>query len=459
MKKMKQHKYLLATIATLIIIASLPSCKKFLDKKPDQTLSVPVTLSEAKNLLNFYISINCQSPDMNMESDDDFYMTDALFNSSTQAIKATYTWQKDIDENFSWESMYRVVLSTNVALELTQKIPPSLQNQTEWNTVKGMALFHRSYAFYQLAQSYAAPYNEATAAALPGIPLRFFSDLNTPVHRGTLEQTYKQVLADLQTAVPLLPPTSIPLSIPSKAAAYAMLARVYHSMEKYPQALLYSDSSLQLNNSLINYNSLSTSAAAPFTQFNSEVIFAATLAGLARFSVNNLLVDSVLYRSYHPDDLRRGLFFKDLSPQPGYGFKGNYEGNTYGQLFTGLAVDEMYLIKAECQTRLTSPALSMETLNALLLTRWRTGTFVAYTASNSQQALDIVLMERRKELLGRGLRWQDLRRYNQHPSTAVTLRRVIQGNIYQLPPGHPNYTFCIPQLVINESGISQNTRQ
>ncbi|RYE09038.1 MAG: RagB/SusD family nutrient uptake outer membrane protein [Sphingobacteriales bacterium] len=230
-------------------------------------------------------------------------------------------------------------------------------------------------------------------------------------------------------------------------------------MQQYSKALLYADSSLQVNSNLINYNSLSPSAAAPFVQFNTEVIFAATNAGDARFSVNNLLVDSLLYQSYQTDDLRKTLFFKNLSPQPGYGFKGNYDGNTYGQLFSGLAVDEMFLIKAECQARVGTHTSALQTLNALLITRWRTGTFVPFTAATNQQALDIILVERRKELVGRSLRWQDLRRYNLNPATAITLKRLVNGTVYLLPPRHPNYTFYIPQLVIQESGIQQNTRQ
>ncbi|RYZ32193.1 MAG: hypothetical protein EOP49_37885, partial [Sphingobacteriales bacterium] len=240
--KMKHCKYGLAALLMLLVIW-LSSCEKFLDKKPDLALAVPTSLSEARNLLNYYVVINSQSPNMSMESDDDFYMTDALYNSSTQAVKSAYTWQKDIDENFAWESMYKVVLTANVALELTQKIAPTTQNQIEWNTVKGMALFHRSYAFYQLAQTFAAPYDSASANALPGIPLRLAADLNTPVTRSTLQDTYQKIIADLLIAVPLLPANATPVSIPAKAAAYGMLARVYHGMQQYSKALLYADSS------------------------------------------------------------------------------------------------------------------------------------------------------------------------------------------------------------------------
>ena len=73
-------------------------------------------------------------------------------------------------------------------------------------------------------------------------------------------------------------------------------------------------------------------------------------------------------------------------------------------------------------------------------------------------ALAKVLTERRKELLMRGLRWTDLRRLNRDSRFAVTLSRTVQGQEYLLPPGDPRYTLLIPNEVIVNSGIAQNSR-
>jgi hypothetical protein len=68
------------------------------------------------------------------------------------------------------------------------------------------------------------------------------------------------------------------------------------------------------------------------------------------------------------------------------------------------------------------------------------------------------LLERRKELCFRGLRWQDLRRLNKEPEYAKTLTRKIDGITYTLPPNDPKYVFPIPPNVIALSGMQQNPR-
>jgi hypothetical protein len=84
--------------------------------------------------------------------------------------------------------------------------------------------------------------------------------------------------------------------------------------------------------------------------------------------------------------------------------------------------------------------------------------FVPITADNETKALKIILEERRKELVTRGLRWSDLRRLNMDPRFQVTLERTYNGEIYQLLPDDKRYTFPIPQDEIDRSGLEQNDR-
>jgi len=41
---------------------------------------------------------------------------------------------------------------------------------------------------------------------------------------------------------------------------------------------------------------------------------------------------------------------------------------------------------------------------------------------------------------------------------AVTLKRVLNGTIYELPPNDPRYTLPIPQSELNLNPIPQNSR-
>jgi hypothetical protein len=99
---------------------------------------------------------------------------------------------------------------------------------------------------------------------------------------------------------------------------------------------------------------------------------------------------------------------------------------------------------------------AMNDLNTLLMKRWKTGTFIPYTAINATDALSKILTERRKELLMRGIRWSDLRRLNKEPQFAKTLIRVIGGQTYYLYPNDKRYVFPIPLQIIQMTGVPQN---
>ncbi|MEJ7692171.1 hypothetical protein [Daejeonella sp.] len=59
--------------------------------------------------------------------------------------------------------------------------------------------------------------------------------------------------------------------------------------------------------------------------------------------------------------------------------------------FGGLAVDELYLIKAECYARKGSTSAALQALNTLLEKRWKKGTFQSLTAQTADEALALIL--------------------------------------------------------------------
>jgi hypothetical protein len=445
----------------LIVILTLVSCKKYLDKKPDESLAIPTTLSDALALLDYYSVFNAQYSSLAAQSDDDYYLLDNYYNNLSIPFKNNYRWAKEaIVSNNDWTNMYKIVSAANVSLETLEKISLKSENTVEYNKVKGSALFYRAYAFHLIAQYFAEPFSKTSAAQQLGIPLRLNSDINVESTRSTLEQTYQQITGDLKQASQLLPVSNPPLSRPSKVAAFAALARIYLIMDEYGLAGQYADSCLSLQNTLMNYSSLTTSgSASPFKRLNNpELIFQAVNQVAAQLSSTNWKCDNLLYQSYSANDIRKTAFFTAAS-----GFKGNYDGATNGANFSGLAVDEIYLIRAECSARLGNKDSAMNDLNSLLRTRWKkntagASTYVDQTATDANDALIKIITERRKELVGRGQRWFDLRRLNKDANFAKTLLRTISGQPYSLPPNDPRYTFLIPQQVIDLTGMSQNSR-
>ena len=453
--RVTSNKYFI--LFSLFFLASfmLISCKKYLDAKTDKSLVIPSSLADAQALLDNYHWVNGFYPSLGDESDDNFYLLPTYFNSISVLRRGHHIWAEETTDENDWGYMYQIVLDANIAIETVDKQPSSISNSIEGKSIKGAAFFFRAYAFYQLVQYYCLPYNSSTSSSDLGIPLRLSSDETIVSKRATLEASWQQIVADFKTAISLLPVTNYPLSRPSKEAAYAALARTCLDMSDYELAGKYADSSLQLNQTLIDFNTLNSSLSYPFQRFNQETIFSSVVQGTGTFFPTNYRVDSLLYQSFDTNDLRRVIYF--VSNGPGtVGFKGSYDGTNVP--FNGLATDEMYLIRAESEARAGLKDSAMADLNKLLSTRWKAGTFVPLIANNSDEALNIILTERRKELILRGTRWFDLRRLNQETRFAKTLIRVQNGITYTLPANDPRYTFLIPTQVIALTGMQQNVR-
>ncbi|UZJ63985.1 RagB/SusD family nutrient uptake outer membrane protein [Sphingobacterium sp. KU25419] len=150
-----------------------------------------------------------------------------------------------------------------------------------------------------------------------------------------------------------------------------------------------------------------------------------------------------MYDNY---DLRKSLFFHK-NQDDSYSFKGNYNGLGTNALFGGITTAEIYLIQAECNVRLDFIESALNGINTLLLNRYSAGYFAPILITEQDQLLKIVLKERRKELVFRGLRWSDLRRLNKDSRFSETLSRELNGITYSLPPNDPRYVFPIPKYV------------
>lgn len=435
----------------------LTSCQhSFLDAKPDKSLMVPSTLDDFQALLDNHNLMNIV-PGLNIIASDDYYIEE---NSSfylqifTPGERNSYLWKSEIWEGqmgFDWETPYQQVFYANVVLDGLKESGEETEDKNRYNAIKGSALFFRAFAFYNIAQLFAPPYNDGIYESDLGVPLRLEADVNIKVRRSTIEETYERIIADLKESADLLPEFSEFKNRPSKVAVFALLARTYLSMGDYENALLYSDSCLALNSNLMNYADLDKGEFYPFPEVlpngNTEVIFHYWPINYSFFDFGIIKVDSTVYNSYHAHDLRKSLYF--------------YENGTSGVFFTGymgLCVDEQFLIKAECLSRIGSFEQGLDVLNVLLEKRWEEPTFSPIETTTRSHALEIILLERRKELIGRDVRWTDLRRLNQHQETRTELTRILGGELFTLYPNDNKYVLPIPDEEIQNGDIQQNVR-
>lgn len=437
------------------------SCQKFLDKKPDDNLTTPNNLFALQAVLDNGQYMNGSSPASGEASADDYYLVQSTYDTRSPVFQSVYRWELAGRSDYTfnnlkdWANLYFSVYNANVCLTGIDKIPNEANVADEWNNIKGSALFFRGWSFLQLAWTYCNAYDKSTASQDPGIALRTTDNFNVPSIRSGLSETYEQIIKDLKSALAYLSENvSIPLR-PSKAAAYGYLARTYWSMREYDSAYRYADECLKIKSSLIDYNDgnkVKKNNSFPFSIFNDEVIHecysSPTINIIAQ---SRALIDTNLFNSYNEHDLRKQAFFREGTD--GMLFKGSYNGRS--SWFTGVTTAEMYLIKAECLARTGQKEAAMDMLNAVLIKRWESGTFEPLVAENDQSALNLILAERRKELVFRDLRWIDIKRLNKE-GAGISIKRMIDGKELVLQPNSNRFAIPLPTDIISLSGVQQN---
>jgi hypothetical protein len=458
-------------MALLGLLVWCQACRKqFLDAKPSTTILVPTTLTDFQALLD-NTGVFGQVPTLGEASADNYWFPATTWASLDTREHNAYIWAPDIFDGqpgqLDWNTPYQQVFYANVVLDGLSNIKNNPDSVVQWNALEGSAHFLRAFAYYNLAQVFAPPYDSVTADITMGLPLRWHAEVIPLSARSSLSTTYGQMLHDLDSAEMYLQGTGLTnyRNRPNLLAVQALRARVYLSMRNYPMARSEADKVLRAYPVLIDYNTLDPTKGSPFNMLNAEALYQASFLGqgvqqgmtylsvlLGGFSINTR-IDSELIRSYDSNDLRRVIYYHYKTDTTSY-LKGSYAGNNFP--FGGLATDELYLIRAEGAARAGDMVDAMNDINTLLASRWTTGSFIPYVVGSAAEALDRVLVERRKELAFRGLRWTDLRRLNLEGYN-ITLTRNGLDKPYVLLPNSELYTLPIPPDVISlNPQIKQN---
>lgn len=445
----------------LLVLVSLAntSCKKYLETKSVENLATPTTLNDLEAILNSSL-INVGTVLLNGSTDEYYYSyTDWL--SRATLPKQGYVWDEKVNNYNDWRDQYRAAFYANTVLYNLDLIDGKGDLQRV-NNIKGAALFYRALAFNKIAQLYSPQYDLVTASSDLGIPLRLSADINDVSIRASVAQTYDQIITDLSNAVALLsdnlPNNTVYKTRPTKAAVLGLMARVYLQMGNFAKAKENANACLNMYNVLMDFNDkawVDVSLATPFKRLNPEVIFH-SMTDVSPNSNNAAKVDTVLYKSYDANDLRKTAYVNGTQ-----NFKGTYTSST-SELFSGIATDEIMLIRAECFAREGNKTEAMNDLNNLLRTRWKkvsgVSTYVDQTATDANDALAKVITERKKELVFREIRWADLKRLNKESLFATTIKRNLNGQETLLVPNDFRYSLLIPVEVLSVVNLPQNSR-
>lgn len=131
-----------------------------------------------------------------------------------------------------YRSAYQIIVSVNTTLEgieAMEKTTFSSLTQAEKNRflyAKGENHFLRALVYFSLVRVYGKPYYQSPGQS-PGLILKTSSDIKDIPARGTVQQAYDLILADLNSAAQLMKaPVTKNNGFVSTGAAWALLSRV-----------------------------------------------------------------------------------------------------------------------------------------------------------------------------------------------------------------------------------------
>ena len=451
------------------LLLSTGCAKSFLEVKSTSGDETPRTIAHYQALLDdAHRTMNrFSSSVLGMVGGDELFVENSVLATfSPYHMRNAYTWKKDNfwenEQSEDWNYGYRRILFANMALEGIEKLKPEFGEQDAWNNVKGSAHFYRAISYYELAQLFCPAYDAAKAANQLGLPLRTDPDITLNVGRSSLEKTYQLILDDLKEAEKLVPQTPLVFTRPAIPAIHALRARVYLQMRNYEEALNEARLCLQARNELLDLNTYTDPGEGnelfaeywEVSHLHPEVIYYHTSGAvyIATYAYYHYASPELL-ASYESGDLRGARYFGMFNGLK-Y-FRGTYNGSTK---FTGLAVDEVVLIQAECEARVGTVTESLRLLNRLRRNRIASDVYAELQSSDRSTVTRWVLEERRRELVFRGTRWPDICRLNAEGTYSVTIERNIDGEIIQLNPGDPRFVWPLPPNVVELGGIEQNPR-
>lgn len=443
----------------MFLVLLLWGCEKFLEEKVDKQLVVPSSLRDLQSLIDNFSNINSSDPLAGELAADDYYLLYDVWVSRSEHDQRGYIWEPEYSTTHnSWFPTYRIIYYANIILGSIEAIERTPANQRDWDNVKGQAYFLRAKSFLHIAGIWSLAYDKSTANSNLGIPLRLTDDFNIPSTRANVEDTYSQIVSDLERAVELLPTHPDHLLRASKPAAMALLARTYLFMRDYENCFVYANACLELKGELMDYNDLDPAPAYPIPLFNTEILYYSVAAPASNptLNVNNALVDTLLLQAYSEGDLRKLLFFR-TNTNGTVGMRGNYSGNA--SRFTGMAIDEVYLMRAECYAKQKNVDAAMGDLNHLRSHYFTNDTpYIPLIAASAEDAVEQIRLERRKQLLFRGLRFPDVKRQNMEGAN-IGFKRVLNNTEYSISANDLRFALTIPETIIERAPtITPNPR-
>lgn len=451
----------------ICMITLLLSCKKFLNTKPETTLTTGNAYNSASDMENavvgaynifykeYYIWDNVLLGDLRSDN--------AYTGGSNDQAVLPYDLLTIPAGNsrilFDWSQLYEGVARCNIILnKIASVTDPKIDVDGRRAEIIGEASFLRAFHYYQLVKTFG------------GVPIELNSNSADPektnLPRATETEVYNQIVQDLETAIANLPDgygsdNSVNKVRATKGAANALMAKVwaqrpdrdYSKVLKYCNDVINSPAGYHLLDNYADlfdgdhYNNEESILEVPFIA-NTELgnwgvqLYLAPEDGWQKYCVpskdlvNKYDDENDLVRKNANIIFISGLDWADENWNPCQDYSVavpfNYKQKHPNSWSSGdhqylLRLGDIVTLKAEAQNETGDLEGAAATLNLIRARVHLDET----TAASKEQMKVAILDERRLELAFEGQRWDDLVRNG----AAVTVMNALQEKKYTCEDG------------------------
>ncbi|TDS13954.1 RagB/SusD family nutrient uptake outer membrane protein [Sphingobacterium paludis] len=441
-----------------VLSLALAACGNKLELLPEQDLSDEIVFNNVGTTESALRGIYSTAQELDFYGSLPQLINDYMGN--TVDFVGTFPTLQDLN-NFSavsinsnvqtiWQVHYEVILQANRMIAKAPGVPGITQEQIDQFT--GEAKFMRALAYFQLANLFSQPFQVSNGSNLcVPLVLEEFSGEVTYPSRATLNDVHAAIESDLNDATNLLPEGySSPednIGRATKGAAFGLLSRLH----------LYRDQ-----------NDLATSAAQSAIDLGYPLTSSVDVFTIVNSAIDNGRTGSGGWAAYYNPAALGGRGDAPFSAELLALFQQEPTDTRFAAKITGVAADglshffttkypdavtnsdnspvlrtaELYLNKAEALAKASS-GISDEAVTILNAIRSKSS-LAAKSVTSKNELIDLILVERNKELAFEGHSRMDLLRN----------RRNLRSNQANAAFGAPKTILPIPQREIdNNSGL------
>ena len=455
-------------ITLSLLMLTVTSCEEYTDVTPKGALVI-------ETAAQFYEMVSLPNrgyPISNFQylSDDQWMKESNVIGITPNVDIINFTFDETADRvsllktSSFYNQAYAYINRWNTIITLVDN---SKGEESTKQLAKAEAKINRAYDHFLLVNTYAKGYDPQTAATDGGICIMDKFDLEAQPAKSTVAQVYDFIQKDIEDALPYLQEKPLDVYHPSLAFAYAFKAKVHLFKREIAKAREAAEKSLSYNNQIFDMVAYSkqggpTVVTVPAAN-NVEVLSYQYMTGYNEMNFAYQYVISPELRTlFGTNDARFNLFFNTTSATNlDQGSNTAYWSVVYTRFFyptVGMKTTEVYLMQAECLAREDKFAEAVGVLNTLRAKRIVSGTVNLAVPTTRAATMQLVISERRKELLLGFNRFFDLKRLNTETEYAKTVTRVfplvnktVAQKTYTLQPNSKLYVIPFPLSALTKN--------